>query len=260
VIPPASPSAGVSVGGGRDTVFFVSDAHFGLGGGEGERIARFSEFAAEVRRRGSDLYVVGDMFDFWIEYRSAIRRDYFHALYELRRVADSGVRVHYVAGNHDFALGDFLEEAAGVSVHRGCVDVELQGRKAHISHGDKVRSGAALRIAGRLLRCGFLQSLYRVIHPDIGIWFGSAVSAASKRHRGAADILPKDLEKYRQAARALLKGGKRDLVIFAHTHHAELISLDGGEYCNTGSWMRGYDYAELRGGKIQLLKWGSSAS
>jgi UDP-2,3-diacylglucosamine hydrolase len=241
-------------------VFFVSDAHFGLGGDEGERIARFSEFAAEVRRRGSDLYVVGDMFDFWIEYRSAIRRDYFPALYELRRMADSGVRVHYVAGNHDFALGNFLEESAGVSVHRGCVDVELQGRKVHISHGDKVCCGPALRIAGRLLRCGFLRALYKVIHPDIGIWFGSAVSAASKRHRGAADIPDSDLEKYRQAARTLMNGGKRDLVVFAHTHHAELISLDGGEYCNTGSWMRGYDYAALRDGKIQLLKWGSSAS
>jgi len=245
---------------GRDTVYFVSDAHFGLGGDEAERIARFSEFAAEVRRRATDLYVVGDMFDFWIEYRSVIRRDYFPVLYELRRVADSGVRVRYVAGNHDFALGRFLEDAVGVAIHRGCVDAELQGRRVHVSHGDRVRKGAALRIVDRLLRSGFLQSLYRVIHPDLGIKIGSAVSAASKKRRGAADISARNLEKYRNAARARLNGGKCDLVVFAHTHHAELTSIGGGEYCNTGSWMTGRDYATLRGGRIQLLKWGSSAS
>ncbi|MCL2218925.1 MAG: UDP-2,3-diacylglucosamine diphosphatase [Chitinispirillia bacterium] len=244
----------------RDTVYFVSDAHFGLDADEAAKTAKFAELAAEMRGRATDVFFVGDMFDFWIEYRSVIRRDYFTVLHIMRGLVEAGVRVHYVGGNHDFALGTFLEETAGVAVHRGCADAELQGRRAHISHGDKVCKGSLLRIADKLLRNGPLQALYRAIHPDIGIWGGGRVSAASKRKYRGVEIPQKTLNRYRRAAEALMAGGARDLVIFAHTHRADLVNFAGGDYCNTGSWLDRYDYAILRGGKIQLLRWGYSAS
>jgi UDP-2,3-diacylglucosamine hydrolase len=246
---------------GRDTVYFVSDAHFGLGADERTRVRLFGELMAEARRRGAALYVVGDLFDFWIEYRFAIRPDYFPVLHELRSLVEAGVEVHYLAGNHDFALGPFLEEAVGISVHSGCVDAQWQGRRLHISHGHRANKNKTLRIAGRFLRCKLLQTLYRTIHPNIGVRLGAFCSAMSKkacRRRGGTSA--KSLERYRLAAQARLRTGKNDLVVYAHTHRRELVSLDGGEYCNIGSWIEHYDYAILRDGRIQLRKWGNNAS
>jgi UDP-2,3-diacylglucosamine hydrolase len=245
---------------GRDAVFFVSDAHFGLDADERERVARFSELSALARERASELYIVGDLFDFWIEYRRAIRPDYFAVLHELRGLVEAGVRVCYVAGNHDFALGEFLEKRVGLTLHRGCVDAEIQGRRVHISHGDRVNRSGAHKLAAALLSNRFLQSAYRLIHPDIGVRIGEFLSSLGKTNRRNAGMTAQGLEKYRRAARARLLTGQSDLVVFAHTHYGEILRFSEGEYCNIGSWMDRYDYAVMRGGKIQLLKWGSSAS
>jgi len=240
---------------GRGAVYFVSDAHFGLDEDERERVERFRGFAARVRAAASELYILGDFFDFWIEYKSAVRPEYFPILHELRGIADAGVPVHYIAGNHDFAVESFLERYVGLTFHKGCVDTELQGRRVHISHGHRVGRKLPQRVLDALLNNGTLRTLYKMLHPDIGVRFGEYMSGKSrKKHRESGTPLAA-LEKYRRAARARLKSGKSDLVIFAHTHYGEVLRFGEGEYCNTGSWMDRYDYAVLKGGKIQLMKW-----
>jgi len=244
----------------RDAVYFVSDAHFGLGtDDERAKIEHFAELAAHMRGHAADVYLVGDMFDFWIEYKSAIRRDYFPVLYTLRGLVEAGVRVHYITGNHDFALGTFLEEAVGILVHRGAANVTLQGRKACISHGDEVNKSGYFRLLKALLHNSRLRALYKLIHPDIGIRAGTFISALSKRKYSNLGLSPKDLKRYRNAAQARLRERACDLVVFAHTHHADFVNLDGGDYCNTGSWMVNRDYAVMRGGRVQLMRWGEKS-
>jgi UDP-2,3-diacylglucosamine hydrolase len=246
--------------GERDAVYFVSDAHFGLDGNERLRVARFRRFASRVRASAAELYIVGDFFDFWIEYENAVRPEYFPILHELRGIVDAGVPVRYVAGNHDFALGSFLEKYVGLTLHRGCVDAELQGRRLHISHGHKVGRGLGQRLSDALLANRTMQALFKLLHPNIGVRLGGFISSVSKMKHRKAGAPPSALEKYRRAARARLRSGKSDLVIFAHTHYGEILRFSEGEYCNIGSWMDRYDYAVLKGGKIQLLKWGDNAS
>jgi len=247
----------------RDTVYFVSDAHFGLaagarGAGEREKVGRFRELSAQMRAAAADLYILGDLFDFWIEYRMAIRPDYFIVLHELRCLVEAGVRVHYLVGNHDFALGPFLRETVGVSVCHYALDVEIQGRRVHMRHGDDILKNNPLTV--RILRNEFCQKLYKIIHPDIGVRIGMYISALSRKRYENVEISEEAREKYRQAARSCMKAQKCDLIVYAHTHYSELINYREGEYCNIGSWMNHYDYAVMRGGKIQLLRWGSSAS
>jgi UDP-2,3-diacylglucosamine hydrolase len=253
---PGDPTTPKAPADGRDAVYFVSDAHFGLDRSERERLNRFSAFAARVRERAAELYIVGDFFDFWVEYKDAIRPEYFPVLHELRSIVDAGVPIHYVAGNHDFALGNFMEKHVGLTLHRGCVDAELQGRRVHISHGHKVGRKLPQRLSDALLANRTLQRLYRSLHPNIGVRLGEFISGLSRMKQRKGGIPPEALEKYRRAARARLRSGKNDLVIFAHTHYGEVLKFAEGEYCNTGSWMDRYDYAVLRGGKIQLMRWG----
>jgi UDP-2,3-diacylglucosamine hydrolase len=242
-------------GGGRGAVYFVSDAHFGLDGDERARFERFRSFAGRVRADAAELCIVGDFFDFWVEYKSAIRPEYFPILHELRGIVEAGVPVRYVAGNHDFAVGSFLEKYVGLTFHRGCVDAEFQGRRLHISHGHMVGMGAVGRLVDALLRNRGLQRFYGLIHPNAGVKLGAFLSALSRMKSRKAGMPVKALEKYRRAARARLRSGKSDLVVFAHTHYGEVLRFAEGEYCNTGSWMDRYDYAVLRGGKISLLRW-----
>lgn len=241
---------------GRGAVYFVSDAHFGLdGNGERERIDRFRSFAARVRARAAELYIVGDFFDFWIEYENAVRPEYFPILHELRGIVEAGVTVRYVAGNHDFAVESFLEKHVGLTFSRGCVDVELQGRRVRISHGHKIGRKLPQRLLDALLNSKTLRTLYKLLHPDVGVRFGELMSRASRMKHRKNGTPPAALEKYRRAARARLMSGKSDLVIFAHTHYGEILRFGEGEYCNTGSWMDNYDYAVLQDGKIRLMKW-----
>jgi len=219
------------------------------------RIARFRELAAHIRAHASELYLVGDMFDFWIEYGSAIRPGYFGVLHELRGIVEAGVPVRYVAGNHDFAVGNFLEKHVGLTLHRGCVNAELQGRKLHISHGHRIGMDLTQRLIDAMLRNKALQAFYKLLHPSLGVAIGAFVSAASKAKSRRAGVPVKALERYRRTARARLKAGKCDLVVFAHTHYGEVLRWNEGEYCNTGSWMDKREYAVLQGGKISLLRW-----
>ena len=238
---------------GRDTIFFISDAHFGVAAGEPDnRVKLFGELAADMRGCASDLFIVGDLFDFWIEYRFAIRPDYFTVLHELRSLVESGVKVHYLAGNHDFALGAFLEETIGISIYYGSLDLILQGRKVHLCHGDGIlKQDVGYRITNSLLRNKTFQKLYKVIHPNIGVALGAFCSKTNRKY-STLRLTPEVIEKYRQTARLRMKQKESDLVIFAHTHHGEIHKFDEGEYCNTGAWMNHYNYAALRGGKIEL--------
>ena len=110
-------------------VYFVSDAHLGLAiPGCDAREAALVEFLRDIASKGSALYIVGDLFDFWIEYRRAIRPDYFTILHELAAVREKGVSIHYLAGNHDFALGPFLRDALGIHTHLNDYHPEIQGK------------------------------------------------------------------------------------------------------------------------------------
>ncbi|MDR2727718.1 MAG: UDP-2,3-diacylglucosamine diphosphatase [Chitinispirillales bacterium] len=238
---------------GRDTVYFVSDAHFGVGVKPPDyRVELFRELTARMCKRASDLFIVGDLFDFWIEYRFAIRPDYFPVLHELCRLVESGVKVHYLAGNHDFALGPFLEKTAGLSIYHDALDIELQGRKVHLCHGDGILSrGLRYSLSMLFLRNKLFQKIYKILHPDIGVAFGIY---CSKFHRKYSELrlTPDVIEKYRRAARQKMKQKKSDLVIFGHTHNGEIRKFDEGEYCNTGAWMNHYNYAVMCDGKIEL--------
>ncbi|MCL2688785.1 MAG: UDP-2,3-diacylglucosamine diphosphatase [Chitinispirillia bacterium] len=237
----------------RDTVYFISDAHFGIGTKSPDyRVELFKDLTAQMCERATDLFIVGDLFDFWIEYRFAIRPDYFPILHELRRLVEAGVKVHYLAGNHDFAFGPFLKKTIGISIYNDTLQLELQGRKVHLCHGDGIlRHDVSYRISKIFLRNKLLQKLYKIIHPDIGVAFGIY---CSKSHRKYSELrrTPEIIEKYRRAARKRMKQKACDLVVFGHTHYGEIHKFDEGEYCNTGAWMNHYNYAVLRDGNIEL--------
>ncbi len=242
----------------QDVAYFISDAHLGAKAPDAEaREARLIGFLENITHKASHLFIMGDLFDFWIEYTHAIRPDYFHMLYELRRLKKQGVEIHYLAGNHDFALGVFLSEKLGVAVHpSGCLDIKLQGKTVFLSHGDGLMpSDHGYRVLKKILRNPLCQRTYKLLHPNWGVPLAEMFSRTS---RDQINFRSQESERnaYRQVAKNMLKEGP-DIVVFGHTHYPEMRSWNGKIYCNTGDWIQHFTYAVLENGEIRLKKYGS---
>lgn len=241
----------------RNTVYFISDAHLGApfkDDAEWER--QLIRFLRSIADRAGALYILGDLFDFWIEYRHAIRADYFPVVHELRKLIEQGVEIHYFAGNHDFAFGPFITSTLGMIVHPGHEQMVLQGRNVHFYHGDGLlRNDVGYRILKSLLRNPLYQSMYKLLPPSVGIGLAALVSGSSRKHREGLKDNKKIIAEYREQARTFLEKGS-DLVFLGHSHHAELsIWPDAKIYCNTGAWMRDYNFATMTDGNVRLWRY-----
>ena len=235
----------------KSVAYFISDAHLGIDIPDcGKRGDILHDFLREISPHAEYLFIVGDLFDFWIEYRHAVRPDYFPTLYALRALAETGTKIHYCLGNHDFAIGSFIEEKIGVKVHPTGFRGEIQGKKLVVTHGDELRGSQFL---SRILLNHFLQFTYKILHPNIGVPLGEFISGLSRAHfkTHASDEI---LEDYRQAAKAILSTGY-DILIAGHTHVPELCRYDNGIYCNTGNWISRYSYLELSDGEVNLRQY-----
>lgn len=240
----------------NSVVYCISDAHLGQSlGNENEREKRLFDFLRHIPRSGVEkLYILGDFFDFWIEYRHAIRPDYFQSLHELKKLTDAGVEIHYLAGNHDFALGPFLRDEIGIKTYPGRITATLQGRTILMMHGDGIlRRDHGYRFLHTILRSRLNQRLYKMLHPGIGVPLARFFSHTSRRCNFNEYTEPKRRE-YLAAARKLLAHGT-DIVLFAHTHFPEIISIGTRYVCNTGDWISHRTYARLCNGELTLWRY-----
>ena len=240
--------------------YFVCDAHLGADPREREadREASLHEFFASLPGRASALYVIGDLFDFWFEYRNAIPARPFRTLAALRGVVRAGVPVIYLNGNHDFWLGTFLEREVGVRAHYGALALELQGRRIWLHHGDGLIGGdLGYRILKRVLSSPVNIALYQLIHPDLGIPFARRVSRMSRRAREGRPLEAERL--WREIAVPRFAEGY-DAVLVGHFHHLVERREGGHEFFVLGDWITRCSYAVLENGRFRLETWPGPAS
>jgi len=239
----------------KKTAYFISDAHLGITLKTGLNSEKYLiGFLRSIADTASHLFILGDLFDFWIEYKNAIRPDYFIILHELKLLIDKGVTVCYVAGNHDFALGPFMQKTLGITVSMDAIDITLQGKKLHLRHGDGAVPGEKwYRFWRFVLRNPLNQRLYKMLHPSVGIGIAGLFSKTSRRLSENRYSEARRLA-YLGAATALLRQDK-DIVLMAHTHQPELYPLDGKIYCNIGDWMKNFTYGVLENGSFSLLQY-----
>ena len=243
--------------------YFVCDAHLGADPPEREadREASLHEFLSGLPGRASALYVIGDLFDFWFEYRTAIPARPFRTLATLREVVRRGVPVTYINGNHDFWLGTFLEREVGVRPHYGALPLELQGRRIWIHHGDGLIGGdIGYRILKRVLSSPVSIALYQLVHPDLGIPLARRVSRMS---RTAREGRPLDAERlWSEIALPRFAEGY-DAVLVGHFHHLVERREEGRDFFVLGDWIKRLSYAVLENGCFRLETWparGASAT
>ncbi|MCB2205495.1 UDP-2,3-diacylglucosamine diphosphatase [bacterium] len=235
-----------------EPVYFISDVHLGFGDAATERVKleRLLALLSSIRDSGGTLYIVGDLFDFWYEYRAVVPRGY-HRLYAmLEDLPRAGVPVTYLAGNHDFAIGKFFSEDLGLTVLHDDVQFRVGDTQFYVYHGDGLApKDGGYRALKRVLRSPLSQWGFRWLHPDLGFGIARKFSHTSRGYTSGKDYGAMD--GMRMEAERRLRNGT-DIVVMGHRHNPMREQLGGGLYINLGDWIRHYTYAVFRDGEISL--------
>ena len=222
---------------------FVGDAHFASG--DGERRKHFFNFIQKNRSTLNTLVIMGDFFDFWFGFRdlSPLKREYGDILQFLKQLRSEGVEIIYLEGNHEFQMEPYMRETLGIDVYDNCVEIDLDGKKIYLAHGDRAYATVSHRILTWLLRNRITYLLISSLGPRVVIAVAQWWSSGSRKR--SLKESPQVISRLKQFAQRKLHEGF-DAVVLAHTHLPEEIPMKkrGGEgyYFNVGNWMRDYSY------------------
>jgi UDP-2,3-diacylglucosamine hydrolase len=240
-------------------IFFFSDVHLGLHdtAREKEKEQRLLSFLSHVEKNGEQLFIIGDLFDYWFEYKNVIPRGYHHVISKLATLVEKGIAVHYLAGNHDFWLKDFFPKELGIPVYKDPFGMTLLGKKFYFHHGDGLAlNDAGYRFLKKILRSRISIFLYSLVHPDWTAPIAQGSSQASRKYTGHKDF--GETDGMIQFAEKKISEGY-DIVIMGHRHKPLEHTINNGVYVNLGDWISYNTYAEFDGTNIELKEWNATA-
>ena len=241
--------------------YFVSDIHLVALAADGERSGReklFIRWLDAAARDAEAIFIVGDMFDFWYEYRHVVPKGFTRLLGKLSSLADSGLPIHFFVGNHDMWAYDYLAQECGINVHHTPLETILYGKKCFISHGDDItarQSAWPTRFMNACFRSRGVRWVFsHCLHPDLAMRFGHAWSAHSRNSKAVKHRFLAENEPMVQFARKSLEQQHFDYFIFGHNHCAEIYPLsDSSETVFLGEWFESPVYAVMTpDGKVSL--------
>lgn len=244
--------------------YFASDVHLGAGDSAGARRVerRFAAWLDRVADDAEAVFILGDLFDFWFEYKRVVPQGFVRILGRLAALTDRGVRVVFIAGNHDMWVGDYLARECGVEVHTRPQVVSLAGLRLFLAHGDNLKIGRRplLRFMNAVFRSRSLRWLFaRLVHPDLAVRFGrwwSGKSRKSRRNYVSDDRTTDPLVDYAREY-AAASPEHPDCFIFGHMHWPRDYAADGLRVLCLGEWSAERPvYAAIdRAGGISLREW-----
>ena len=239
-------------------VYILSDAHLGSWAIEHRRTheRRLVSFLNKIKSDASAVYFLGDMFDFWYEYKYAVPKGFTRFLGKVAELTDSGVEVHFFTGNHDTWCIDYFEKECGMTIHREPCLVELYGKEVFLAHGDEFSTEKAFGILRAMFHNRFLQRMFSMVHPRWSLWAGHAWARHSMiKHKvkGDTPFLGADNEDCVKFARKYLqKHPSVDCFVFGHRHIDVDLSLGDNSRCIfLGDWISNFSYVVIDGDTIE---------
>ncbi|MBA3829664.1 MAG: UDP-2,3-diacylglucosamine diphosphatase [Taibaiella sp.] len=238
-------------------VYFASDFHLGLPDKEGSlaREKRICQWLDEIKADAAALYLVGDLFDVWFEYRNVVPKGYTRFLGKLAELSDGGLQIEVFTGNHDLWMRGYFEDEMNIPVHHAPLRREYNGKKFLIAHGDGLGPGDhGYKLLKKVLRSPLSQWLYRRIHPVTGLGVAGWFSRMGPKHdTGEALFLGPEKEWLIQYSLDVLKREHVDYFLFGHRHLAIEYPLPQNSlYVNLGDWLKYDSYAVYDGKELQL--------
>ena len=238
-----------------EQIYFISDIHIGAETEENEKskISNLFSFLEYINHPENKLYIVGDLFDFWFEYKHVIPKKHYKVFFQFYNLIKNGVEINFIPGNHDYWVLDFFKDQIGFKVHSDTVEVELQSKKIFLFHGDGISTkDKGYRLLKKIFRNSLNISLYRWLHPDLGVPLASLTSHTSRKH--TVNKIINDEDDYLNFAIDKFDKGF-DFVVIGHSHVPSLKNIDSKYLLNLGDWMNHFSYGLLSNSKLFLKYW-----
>ncbi len=243
-------------------IYFASDFHLGIPDHDSSlvREKKLVRWLESIKPNAQAIYLMGDIFDFWFEYKQVVPKGYIRILGKIAEITDSGIPVHIFRGNHDVWAFGYLKKEIGLQIHRKPEIVETQGKKLFLAHGDGLGPGdTGYKIMKKVFEFKPNQFLFKWLHPDIGTAMGLYFSHRSRlaniaKEKKAGKNPP--LEKEMLYNYALKKSSELkdiDYFIFGHRHTPVVHKLNNkSTLVILGDWITHFTYGELAGGNFEL--------
>jgi UDP-2,3-diacylglucosamine hydrolase len=239
-------------------IYFASDFHLGVPDYESSLIRekKIVRWLDEIQDDAKAIYLMGDLFDFWFEYRNVVPRGFVRLMGKLASMSDRGTEIHVFTGNHDLWISDYLPKEINCILHREPIIKEFDGKTFYLAHGDGLGPGDhGFKMMKKVFTSRISQWAYRRLHPDTGVGVAKFFSRTSHSHTGDKDsnFLGEDKEWLIIHSREVLKKQPIDYFVYGHRHYPLLLPLNEKSwYVNLGDWINYFTYGEWDGLTFQL--------
>jgi UDP-2,3-diacylglucosamine hydrolase len=239
-------------------IYFASDFHLGAPNRESsrEREHRIVSWLNEIATDAAEIFLVGDIFDFWFEYKRVVPKGFTRLLGKMSELTDGGIAVHVFTGNHDMWIFDYLPEECGVKLYRAPIERIWNNKKFMIGHGDGLGpDDHGYKFIKKVFANRACQWLFARLHPNFGIGLANFFSGYSRSTTGDKDkvFLGEDKEWLIIYCKEVLQKTHFDYFVFGHRHLPMEIKLnENSKYINLGEWLHSNTYAEFDGEKLTL--------
>lgn len=239
-------------------IYFLSDFHLGAPDAETSLIRekKIISFLDEIKNNAERIFILGDLFDFWFEYKKVVPKGHVRILGKLAEITDSGIPVEFFVGNHDMWMKDYFQQELNIPVYFEPRAFSLFGKDVLIGHGDGLGPGDhGYKFIKKIFRNRIAQTLFGWLPPVIGIGLANYFSRKSRAKTGQSDEVFEHEEKEWLVSycREVLKSRRYDYFVFGHRHLPLYIRLDEkSTYVNLGDWIKFDSYAVMDDSGIQL--------
>ena len=239
-------------------IYFISDFHLGVPDYEKslERERKIVRLLDVMKQDAQTLYLMGDVFDYWFEYRNTVPKGFVRLLGKLAELTDAGITIYYFTGNHDMWVFDYFPKELGIIIFRKPVQHEYNGTKFYLGHGDGLGPGDyGYKTIKKIFSNKFSQWLFARIHPNLGIGLMKYFSNTSRAATGAADekFMGEEKEWLIIHSKEILKKEHFDYFIFGHRHlPIDIMLNEKSRYINLGDWINHQLYATFDGEKLEV--------
>ena len=239
-------------------IYFLSDFHLGAPDATSslEREKHVVRFLDEIKHDAAEIFLVGDMFDFWYEYRKVVPKGFTRLLGKLAELSDAAIPMHFFVGNHDMWMKDYFQKELNIPVYFEPREFERNGKKFLVGHGDGLGPGdKGYKLLKKIFRNPICQWLFGILPPYLGMGLANYLSRRSRAQTGVAEevFLGEDKEWLIIYSKETLKAKNFDFLIFGHRHLAIDFRLnDKSRYINLGDWIHYFTYAVFDGNELHL--------
>ncbi|MEN9298636.1 MAG: hypothetical protein RLZZ429_949 [Bacteroidota bacterium] len=247
----------------QQKIYFLSDFHLGAPDHEQSlvREKKVVAFLDSIKDNAAMIFIVGDIFDFWYEYKQVVPKGYVRLLGKLAELTDRGIPIHCFVGNHDMWMRGYFEKELNIPVYHHPKVFEWNGKRFYIGHGDGLGPGDhGYKFLKKIFRNPLCQWLFGVLHPTWGIGLANYFSRKSREKTGTSDqhFLGEENEWLIIYCKEMLEKEHFDFLVFGHRHYPIDFKLnEKSRYINLGDWIRNFTYASFDGTDMQLHQWQS---